>query len=147
MAVYPFWGSVAAYVGRLLRLYGTATARQVRRRVQEQYGERETVSRGVQHVLQSFLDWGVLQETSEKGIYTAGPSLAIDQVEVIAWLAEAYLNAHPNGSVDLRTFLDSPSLFPFRLRPVSASHLVAVSGRLDVLRHGLDRDLIMLSGG
>jgi len=65
-----------------------------------------------------------------------------------------HLNAHPNGpacrssgagrSVALRTVLDSTSLFPFRLSPISTAHLVAVSGRLDVLRHGLDQDLIML---
>jgi len=36
------------------------------------------------------------------------------------------------------------SVFPFRLTPIPAAHLVAVSGRLDVLRHGLDQDLIML---
>jgi hypothetical protein len=144
MAVYPFWGTVAAHVGRLLRLQTTATASQVQRRVREQYGERETVSRRVRYVLRSFVDWGVLKETSEKGIYTTGLSLAIAQVEVIAWLAEAFLHAHPNGSVALRTVLDSTSLFPFRLSLVSAAHLVAVSGRLDVLRHGLDQDLIML---
>ncbi len=144
MAVYPFWGTVAAHVGRLLRLQGTAAASQVQRRVREQYGERETVSRRVRYVLRSFVDWGVLKETSEKGIYTAGLSLAVDHVELIAWLAEAFLHAHPNGSVALRTVLDSTSLFPFRLSPISADHLVAVSGRLDVLRHGLDQDLIML---
>ena len=32
----------------------------------------------------------------------------------------------------------------FYLSSFSAAHLVAVSGRLDVLRHGLDQDLIML---
>lgn len=62
----------------------------------------------------------------------------------IAWLGEAFLHAYPNGSVALRTVLDSTSLFPFRLSPISADYLVAVSGRLDVLRHGLDQDLIML---
>jgi len=54
------------------------------------------------------------------------------------------LHAHRGGSVALRTVFDSTSLFPFRLSPISAAHLVAVSGRLDVLRHGLDQDLIML---
>lgn len=144
MAVYPFWGAVAAHVGRLLRLQGTAAASQVQRRLREQYGERETISRRVRYVLRSFVDWEVLKETSEKGIYTSGLSLAITQVELIAWLAEAFLHAHPNGSVALRTVLDSTSLFPFRLSPISADHLVAVSGRLDVLRHGLDQDLVML---
>ena len=144
MAVYPFWGNVAAHVGRLLRLQGTANHAQVRRRIMEQYGQRPTVKDAVRRVLRSFVDWEVLKETSEKGIYTSGLSLAIAQVELIAWLAEAFLHAHPNGSVALRTVLDSTSLFPFRLSPISAAHLVAVSGRLDVLRHGLDQDLIML---
>lgn len=144
MAVYPFWGAVAAHVGRLLRLQGTAAASQVQRRVREQYGERETVSRRVRYVLRGFVDWGGLKETSEKGIYTAGLSLAIAQVELIAWLAEAFLHAHPNGSAALRTVLDSTSLFPFRLSPISAAQLVAVNGRLDVLHHGLDQELLLL---
>jgi Holliday junction resolvase-like predicted endonuclease len=144
MAVYPFWGAVAAHVGRLLRLQGTAAASQVQRRVREQYGERDTVSRAARRVLRSFVDWEVLKETSGKGIYTAGLSLAITQVKVIAWLAEAFLHAQPNGSAALRTVLDSTSLFPFRLSHISPVHLVSVSGRLDVLRHGLDQDLIML---
>lgn len=145
MAVYPFWGNVAAQVGRLLRLQGSVTAGQVQRRVREQYGERDTVSRAAQRVLRSFVDWGVLREISTtRGTYTAGLTRPIDQVEVIAWLAEAFLHAHPGGSVALRTVLDATSLFPFHLRYVPAAHLVAVCDRLDVLRHGLDQDLVML---
>jgi hypothetical protein len=69
MAVYPFWGAVAAHVGRLLRLQGTAAAAQAQRRLREHYGERDTVSRAARRVLRSFVDWGVLKETSEKGVY------------------------------------------------------------------------------
>jgi len=150
MAVYPFWGAVAAYVGRLLRLQGSVTHAQVRRRIMEQYGQRPTVKDAVRRVLQSMKDWGVLKDATMhgaqriNGMYMPGLSRAIDQVELIAWLAEAFLHAHPNGSVALRTVFDSTSLFPFRLSLISAAHLVAVSGRLDVLRHGLDQDLIML---
>lgn len=160
MAVYPFWGAVVAHVGRLLRLQGTASHAQVRRRVMEHYGQRPTVKDSVRRVLRSMVDWGVLKDAKthdarrRDGTYLPGLSLAINQVEVIAWLAEAFLHAHPNGPasrsigagrpVALRTVLDSTTLFPFRLKPVSAAHLVAVSGRLDVVRHGLDQDLIML---
>lgn len=144
MAVYPFWGAVAAQAGRLLRLQGTAAAKQVQRRVREQYGERDTVSRAARRVLRSYVDWGVLKETSRKGIYTAGLPVQVAQAELIAWLAEAFLNSHSNNSVALKTVLDSTSLFPFHLEPISANHLRVVSGRLDVVRHGLDQDLILL---
>jgi hypothetical protein len=144
MAVYPFWLGVATQVGRLLRLQGSAAAPHVQRRVREQYGERETVSRAARRVLRSYLDWGVLQQTGTKGIYAAGTTLAVDDSRLIAWLAEAFLQSRANGSLPLKDLLDSPSLFPFRLKPVNAESLVAPSSRLDILRHGLDDDLVML---
>jgi len=64
------------------------------------------------------VDWAVLKDAKTRdarrtdGTYMPGLSLAIAHVELIAWLAEAFLHAHPNGSVALRTVLDSTSLFP-----------------------------------
>ena len=144
MAVYPFWSGVATQVGRLLRLQGSAAATHVQRRVREQYGERETVSRAARRVLRSYLDWGVLQESGEKGIYSAGPSLAVEDSRLIAWLVEASLHARANGSAPLKDLLDSPSLFPFRLKPMHAESLLAASSKIAILRHGLDDDLVML---
>ncbi len=144
MAVYPFWSGVAVQVGRLLRLQGSAAAAHVQRRVREQYGERETVSRAARRVLRSYLDWGVLQETGTKGIYTAGTTLAVDDSRLIAWLVEACLHARANGSAPLKDLIDSPNFFPFRIKPIHAESLVTKSSRLDILRHGLDDDLVML---
>ncbi len=62
----------------------------------------------------------------------------------MAWLAVARLHTHANGPMALRTVLDSTILFPFRLSPVFANRLVAVSNRLDVLRHNSNDDLIFL---
>jgi hypothetical protein len=95
-------------------------------------------------VLRSYLDWGVLQETGTKGVYTAGTTLPVDDTGLIAWLTEAALHARANGSAPLRDLIDSPSLFPFRIKPIHAESLVAASSRLDILRHGLDDNLVML---
>ncbi len=91
LAVYPFWGMVAAHTGRLLRLQGTAGAAQVQRRVREQHGERQTVSRAVARVLRSFIDWGVLADADAKGIYAQGKQRELGDARVAAWLAEAIL--------------------------------------------------------
>jgi len=144
IAVYPFWSGVAVQVGRLLRLQGSAGAAHVQRRIREQYGERETVSRAARRVLRSYLDWGVLQETGTKGIYAAGRTLAVDDSRLIAWLAEASLHARANGSAPLKDLIDSPSFFPFRIKPIHARSFVAASSRLDIVHHGLDDDLVML---
>ncbi len=144
MAVYPFWAGVATQVGRLLRLQGSAAAAHIQRRVREQYGERETVSRAARRVLRSYVDWGVLQETGESGVYRAAPSQAVDDTRLIAWLVEAFLHSRVNRSFPLKDLFDSPSLFPFGITPMHAESLIAASSRLDILRHGLDDDLVML---
>jgi len=144
MAVYPFWAAVAGHTGRLLKLQNTAAASQVQRRMREEYGERETVSRASRRVLRSFVDWDVLKETTMKGVYSQGLSLPIQDSKLVAWLVEAILYTRPNGSAALRDLLDNPSLFPFQLKTISAENLVALSPRLDLLRHGLNDDLIML---
>jgi hypothetical protein len=143
-AVYPFWGNVAIQVGRLLRLQGSAAAVQVQRRLREQYGERETVSRRVRYVLRSFLDWTVLTETGAKGIYTSGSSLTVNDLHLTVWLVEASLRARSNGSAPLKELIESPGLFPFRLASPQPNDLRRASTNLDILRQGLDQDYVVL---
>ena len=143
MSVYPFWSSVALQTGRLLRLQGSAAAAHVQRRVREQYGERETVSRAARRVLRSYLDWGVLQETGTKGIYAFEKTLAVDDSRLIAWLAEASLHARASDSAPLQDLIDSPNFFPFRIKPIQPERLAA-SPRLEVHRLGLGDDLVLL---
>ena len=144
LAAYPFWGAVAAHTGRLLRLQGTAAAAHVQRRIREKYGERETASRAARRVLRSFIDWGVLNETHDKGVYEQGRQYSVDEPRLIAWMVEASLRARSNGSASIKDLLDSPSIFPFRFARISAEHVASFSPRLDILRHGLDDDLVML---
>jgi hypothetical protein len=144
MATYPFWAVVASQVGRLLRLQGSATAMHVQRRIREQYGERETVSRRTRYVLRSYVDWGVLSETSTKGVYKAGSSLTVKDSRLIAWMVEASLHTRTNGCAPPGDLFDSPGFFPFHLKPISALSILAASANLDMLCHGLNNDLVML---
>jgi len=144
LAAYQFWGAVAAHTGRLLRLQGSTAAAQVQRRVKEEYGERETASRAARRVLRSFIDWGVLNEKHNKGVYAQGDQYSIHNPRLIVWLVEASLHARLNGSAPIKDLFDNPCIFPFRLAYISAEQVVSLSPRLDVLRHGLDDDLIML---
>ena len=144
MAAYPFWAAVAAQAGRLLRLQGTVPAAQVQRRIKEQYGERETVSRRARYVLRSFLDWGVLRESRTKGIYSQGDVVAVDDAWLIAWLAEAALYVRPDGSGPLKELMADPCFLPFRFAPIRADALSDASSRIDVFRLGMDEDLLVL---
>jgi len=143
MAAYPFFGAVAETTGRLLQLQGTVAAPQVQRRLREQFGERETVARAGRRILRSFIDWGVLQDTAEKGVYQAGPVKIIKDPALAAWLIEATLIASDSQSKPLQTIIQSPILFPFSITLPSSSQLEQ-NDRLELFRQGLDTDMVSL---
>jgi hypothetical protein len=144
MAAYPFWGLVASTVGRLLRLQGTVSAAQVQRRIREQYGERETVARAARRIIRSFVDWGTLAETPKKGVYRQGRRIVIEDPGLVVWMVEAVLHANRNGSGSLTAVFDSPSIFPFKLHQLSGTRLCALSPTIEIVRHGLDDEMIIL---
>jgi Family of unknown function (DUF6079) len=137
------WRVVADVIGRLFRLQGTASAQQVQRRVKELQGEREAVSRSARYVLRAFADWGVITDTDRKGTYTPAPAMLIDDLKIAAWLLEATLIASESASSDFRALMNSPALFPFRMPRVPANCL-AQSGRVDVVRHSFEDELVTL---
>lgn len=143
MAVYPFWRVVADVTGRLFRLQGTVSAREVQRRVRELRGEREVVSRSTRYVLRAFADWGVLVDTDAKGTYTPAPPIRIDDHALANWILEATMFASDTTSIDFRSLANSPALFPFHLTLVTPEAL-ANSGRLEIVRHGVADDLVLL---
>ena len=159
MAAYPFFGAVAAYVGRLIRLYGTVNSPTVVWRAIEEYGERSTVKNAVQCVLRTMTDWGVLQNAEAvgcrvidchrprrpSGIYVAGPTtLLVDKPEIFAWLTEAYLYTHNENFADLDTILNAPSLFPLKIDPAVRYCLDHTSERLEAQRLGGGQEVVFL---
>jgi len=141
MAVYPFWRIVADVTGRLFRLQGFATPMQVQRRVKELLGEREAVARSARYVLRAFADWGVIHDSGRKGEYAPAPAINVADKRVAIWLLEAAVLASSEPSVDFAGLVSGPSLFPFQIGRVFPEQLME-SGRLDVIRHGLESTLV-----
>lgn len=143
MAVYPFFGTVAENVGRLIRLQGLFAAASVQRRIKEQLGERETVSRATQRLLRCFVDWGVLQDTNEKGIYQPASVQLVDNRRLVAWLIEAVLIASNSNSQALGVISQTPALFPFIVSSINLRDLEK-NQRLEFFCQGLDENMVML---
>lgn len=143
LAVYPFFGIVADTVGRLLRLQGSATAAQVQRRVREQLGERETVARAARRVLRCFVDWRVLEEAKEKGVYQGAPPRRVQNTALAAWLIEAVLTASGVQAGTLSGITQGPVLFPFAVEPFTTAKVESRT-KLEVFRQGLDETMVTL---
>ena len=116
LATYPFFRDVAATTGRLLALQGRAALSQIVRRMTESWGARSTVTRAVQRVVRSFVAWGVVVETGERGIFAPAPKIGVHDAGVGAWLLEAGIADTDRQQLPLHSLVGSASLHPFDLR-------------------------------
>ena len=146
-AAYPFWLSVAAVIGRLLNLQNKVTQLQVVSRLKEKFGDRQTVSRRARYVIRSFVAWGVLKDVGIKGCYEKTLPIMVSDEDLAVLMIESALLAIPEAKGALGLLQNNPAFFPFQL-PVMTGDIVSQrSDRVDVVRYGLDDELLRLKGG
>lgn len=144
-AVYPFWFNTARQTGRLLNLQHRITQAQIVNRLKEHYGDRQTVSRYGRFVIRSFVAWNVLKDSDTPGCYEQSAPMTLADPNSAILLLEAALHTTPDGKSSLASLLNNPSFFPFRLPMLSGSAIAQQTSRLEVIRNGLDDELLRLS--
>jgi hypothetical protein len=119
---HPFFSSIADSMGRLLKLHGEVTSAQVTRRLKEQYGDRPTILRAAEAVLQTLLGWGVIKEMDGKGrVFVAVAPIAIQDRSLAVWLAEA---AIVPGGKSMPVSATMNALYPFILPTIREQDVV-----------------------
>jgi len=144
IAAYPFVGSVAENLGRLIRLQGKAPREDVQRRMREQYGDREYVNRITRYTISSFLDWGVVGEEGRSGDYSPGPIMRLTSPEMMIWLSEALMLSRSRNQLMLSEVFSHPALFPFSMELFNPQ-MIQEGSRLKMGRQGLNQDFIFRS--
>lgn len=144
-AAYPFWFNVAQQVGRLLNLQDQVTQAQVFVRLKEQYGDRETVSRYARYVIRSFAAWGVLKDSEVKGCYKKPAPVHVADKDLAILMYEAGLRALPEGRSALKLLHNNPAYFPFQLPAMTGDYMGQRIDRIEVVRYGLDDELLKLA--
>lgn len=142
LATYPFFQEVVETIGRLLNLQENCTAAQIQRRLKETFGERETVTRATQRVIQSLVDWKILQVNANSYL-TAYPKQFIKDQEIVGWLIESALMHNAGHAHLLSNLFQSPVFFPFSLEKYN-SMVLSKNPRLEFFRQGLDQDMVRL---
>ena len=145
LATYPFFREVAATTGRLLALQGTAALSQIVRRMTESWGERSTLTRAVQRVVRSCVEWGVLTETGERGIFAPAPKVAVDDGDRAGpWLLEAAIVGAGRREHPFSSLVGATSFYPLDIR--LSTREAGRNPRLELHRQGFDDDIVMHKG-
>lgn len=140
VAAYPFFGKIAEVVGRLSALHGDCSTAEVQRRVSEIYGERTATQRATSRVIQSQMDWRVI-ERREKRI-TRLPPMRIDDPALTAWLMEAAVR-HYARPLSLDNLHALPLLFPFHFTQ-SLPYTASKSPNLELWTEGSNHAFVTL---
>lgn len=143
IAAYPFVGSVAEALGRLLKLQKEARLADVERRIREQLGDRDFVGRITRYDVSSFVDWGVVAETKQRGVYQTAKPIRPHNDEQLAWLAEAVLISRDKAQIAFSELCSHPALFPIALDTLNISQLQD-RPRLRVERQSLNQEFVFL---
>ena len=143
-AAYPFWFSVAEVAGRLLNLQSQVTQLQVVSRLKEMLGDRQTVSRRARYVIRSFVSWGALKDVGTQGCYERTTPIRISDENLTVLMIESALLANPDAKSALGSILSNPAFFPFQLPMMTGDFVSQRSERIDVVRYGLDEELLKL---
>ena len=141
-ATHPFFFDVATHVGKLIKLHGHANRSQIKRRMTDDWGDRSTLERTIQHVLKSMTQWGLLRAGKEHGSLIAQSQRTSIEKNVGLLLLQAVLLSHGKG-LPVTSLIDHPALFPFAIH-LSGQNL-AGDNRFRVQRQGDQSDFVELA--
>lgn len=113
LLAYPFFRDVVRTMDRSLRYYGGFSKTEIIQQMSETWGERTTMPRAAQRVIESLKNWGVVVTGDQKGRYERAPPLSTQNKDVEIWLLKAVVRANPNGSLPMDRIHTIPEVFPF----------------------------------
>lgn len=146
MLAYPFFFKVASTVGHLLKLQGEFESTQVRQRIRESWGQRTTLDRAINRVIQTYLIWDVLQQTTKPRVYQAVQIRKTENKALAVWFMESIIQAIRQSSnqkdrqIPLTELIQSSAIFPFDLTP----HIITLrrSDNFYISHQGLDMEMV-----
>ena len=87
-----------------------------------------------------------MQDAATKGCYEKVAPVNITDKNLAILMMESALLAIPEGKSALGLLLNNPAFFPFQLPAMTGDFAAQRSDRIDVVRYGLDDELLKLDG-
>ncbi len=140
LLAYPFFRDTVTVIGGLFSLQGKFSISQVFRKMEQSWGQRTTIKRAIRRIVRSLYEWGVIEETTERGVYR--PSAKVDTLatDLELWFIETVLRSGTSDFIAFEHLHNMSCAFPFSLS-VSISDLFE-SGKFEISLQGLNKGII-----
>jgi hypothetical protein len=140
--VYPYFGRVAEFTGRLTSIQGDCAVSEIHRRMSEVYGDREVTKRATQAVIQTQANWGAIQRVEKGKRLIRLASMNLVNEKIVEWLVEAALRYH-GKPMSISNLQSTPVIYPFTL-DVPLAYVASKSPILELRSEGPSHQLIAL---
>jgi len=109
---FPFFHDICNHLGLLAQIQYKMTSNQIRKRMIESWGQRTTLIRAIDRVIQSMRDWDVLLQNNS--VFNIRPPFSIKNTNLCLWFLEAVLRAEKTDSLLFDKLMSLPTIFPFK---------------------------------
>jgi len=140
LLAFPFFLETCTQIGRLILLQSKFARREVQVRMAEKYSNQGTVPRSVDRVLQSLVDWRVLERLSQQELGLK-KYLSSDLL-LKKWLLECVVFSAPHKRIPLQGIYKMPALFPFEYNG-DVGQIVGSSAKVKIERDGNNSEYIV----
>lgn len=112
LARYPFYYDLCSAIGNLFKFRDEITQEQIRNRVFEKWGARDTLKHGITQVIHMLKDFKVLNPVKPAGTYTHN-TIAVSDAKIMQLLCAAVLMASEKEYITWENVTEHPAIFPF----------------------------------
>jgi hypothetical protein len=112
MIAFPIFNDTVSLIGKALYLNDRFKLKNIRNKICEKWGERQTIKYSFNRIIMSLKEWGLI-ENEKVGIYKSGRKIIIENAQVKAFLLACYLIAQNRDYIDLVEAENLYLFFPF----------------------------------
>lgn len=133
MVVFPFFYETCTQMGRLFALQSKISRRDIHTRMAEKYSNQGTEPRSVNRVIQSLIDWGLLDGRSPNEFY----SKTYKPLNILLrkWLLEVVIYSAIQRRISVQGLYKLPVLFPFEYNG-DMEYIISTSSKIRAERSG-----------
>jgi hypothetical protein len=133
LLVFPFFHETCLQAGRLLSLQSSFTRREIHVRIAEKYSNQGTIPRSIDRILQSLVDWRLLEKASSQNLEARNHKTT--DLLVKKWLLEVVVYSAPQRRIPLSSFYKLPELFAFEFNG-DVAQIANTSNKVRIERDG-----------
>lgn len=142
LANFALFSQTVDVIGRLLRIQGDIERVTVRKRVLEAYSNQGTIPRSVDRIIQSLIDWRILESDDKKSFHIQN-SIFIEDGKIFNWLVKCMVNSDPKTGIAVIDISRAQKLFPFEIG-ADVRKVLRQSGDFEVVRSGRNEEMVVL---